>query len=73
MNWLTKKFEKFRGLPPRLMFIYALSKFVFGVGLGVLLVFYLPRFNWQLLGWILIVLSIIIMAIPRSKIILKKK
>jgi len=72
MGWFTKKFEKFRKLPPRPMFMHVLSKFVFGVGLGVLLVFYLPKFNWQLLGWLLIALSIII-AIPIIRIILKKK
>ena len=71
MSWFTKKFEKFRKLPPRPMFTHVLSKFVFGVGLGILLAFYLPKFNWQLLGWLLIVLSIII-AIPSLRIILKR-
>jgi len=72
MGWLNEKFEKFRRLPPRPMFTHVLSKFVFGVGVGVLLVFYLAKFNWRLFGWLLIVLSIII-AIPSVRMILKEK
>lgn len=72
MSWFTKKFEKFRRLPLLLMFTHVLGKFVFGVGLGVLLAFYLPKFNWQLWGWLLIVLSIII-AVPSLIGILKEE
>ncbi len=72
MGWFANKFEKFRKLPPRLMAMHVLSKFVFGVGLGILLVSFLPCCNWQLVGWLIIVISIII-AIPSVMIILKRK
>jgi len=71
MGWFAKKFERFRALPPRFMVIHVFAKFVFGMGLGVLLVIYVPQLNRQLLGWLLIVLSIII-AIPSLRLILRK-
>ena len=72
MGWFAKKFEQFRRLPPHLMFTHVLSKFVFGVGFGALLAFYLSWLDWQVLGWALVVLSIII-GIPSLRIILKRR
>lgn len=76
MSWLAeryaKKVEGFKKLPPRLMYTHVLGKFVFGVGLGALLTVWLSQFDWQLLGWVLIVLSIII-AIPSLRIIWKRR
>ncbi len=72
VGWLNKKIEKFRRLPRRYMFLHVLGKFVFGIGLGALLVIYIPQLDWRLLGWILIALSIII-AIPSAKKMLSRE
>lgn len=72
MSWFAEKFERFRQLPRRLMLTHVLSKVTFGIGFGALLAIYLPQLDWQLLGWILIAVSMII-AIPSLRIILSKK
>jgi hypothetical protein len=71
MSWFAEKFEKFRKLPTRLLMLHVTSKFLFGVGLGALLASYLKGLDWQICGWSLIILSLII-AIPSTYRILKK-
>ena len=48
------------------MFCWATSKFLFGVGLGMLLAFYLPDGPWLWIGWALIVLSFLV-GLPAAK------
>ena len=60
MGWAKEKIEKFDRLPKPLLIIHIFSKLVFGMGLGILLASYFSGLNWQLYGWLLIILSLII-------------
>ena len=60
MGWAAEKFEKFDRLPRPLLIVHIFSKLVFGLGLGILFATYLSDVNWQLYGWLLIILSLII-------------
>ena len=60
MGYATEKFEKFNKLPKPLLIVHIFSKPIFGMGFGILLASYLPDFNWQLYGWLLVILSLII-------------
>lgn len=67
MSWFSDKLEKFRQMSNSYLILLVAAKFLFGVGLGLLLAFWLPI--W--FGWIFIILSLII-AIPGTKFILEK-
>lgn len=60
MAWVAEKFEKFDKLPKPLLVVHISSKLLFGMGFGILLASYLSSINWQLYGWLLIILSLII-------------
>ena len=60
MGWAAEKFENFDRLPRPLLVVHIFSKLLFGMGLGILLASYLSGLNWQLYGWLLIILSLII-------------
>ncbi|NQS90719.1 hypothetical protein HQ584_13130 [Patescibacteria group bacterium] len=63
--------EKFRKLPASIIILHISGKFLFGVGLGALLAIYLYRCNWQLWGWVIIVIAVLIQ-IPGAYKVLKK-
>ena len=65
MGWLGDKIEKFRRVPNPYFSMHITGKFLFGVGLGVLLAIWLPVWT----GWVFIVAALLI-AIPSAKIIL---
>ena len=67
MSWLSNKIEKFRQVPNPYFYLHITSKFLFGVGLGVLLATWLPIWT----GWIFIIVALVI-AIPSARIILSK-
>jgi len=67
MSWLSDKTEKFRQVPNPYFSMHITAKFLFGVGLGVLLVTWLPIWS----GWVFIVAALVI-AIPSNRIILGK-
>ena len=67
MGWFGDKTERFRQVPNPYFTMHITSKFLFGVGLGLLLAIWLPVWT----GWIFIVLSLLI-AIPSVRIILGK-
>ena len=67
MGWFGDKMEKFRQMPNPYFALHITSKFLFGVGLGVLLAVWLPIWT----GWIFIGISLLI-AIPSTKIVLRK-
>ncbi|MBA7535757.1 hypothetical protein ES705_28015 [subsurface metagenome] len=67
MGWFGEKMEKFRRMPNPYFAMHITSKFLFGVGLGVLLAIWLPAWT----GWIFIVASLLI-AIPSARILLGK-
>ena len=60
MGWFNKCFEKFKEQSKEVIIAIVFAKFLFGVGLGVLLVSYLQGCDWKLFGWLLIVISLII-------------
>ena len=63
--------EKFRKLPISIMILHVSGKFLGGVGLGVLLASDLYRYDWQLWGWIIIVVAVLTQ-IPGAYKVLKK-
>ena len=67
MSWLSNKAEKLRQVPNPYFSLHITGKFLFGVGLGVLLATWLPIWT----GWIFIVAALVI-AIPSTRIILSK-
>jgi len=67
MGWFGEKMEKFRQIPNPYLSMHITSKFLFGVGLGLLLAIWLP--TWT--GWIFIVAALLI-AIPSARIVLGK-
>jgi len=67
MSWLGDKAEKFRRVPNPYFTMHITGKFLFGVGLGVLLAIWLPV--WA--GWVFIIAALLI-AIPSVRIVLRK-
>lgn len=67
MTWLGDKTEKFRRVLNPYFSMHITGKFLFGVGLGVLLATWLPIWT----GWVFIVAALVI-AIPSNRIILGK-
>lgn len=66
MGWFGDKIEKFRRMPNPYLSMHIISKFLFGVGLGILLAIWLPIWT----GWIFIIASLVI-AIPSTRIVLR--
>lgn len=67
MGWFGDKMEKFRHVPNPYFAMHIAGKFLFGVGLGLLLAIWLPV--W--IGWLFIILALLI-AIPSVRIVLGK-
>ena len=67
MGWFGDKAEKFRQMPNPYLSMQITGKFLFGVGLGLLLTIWLPVWT----GWIFIIAALLI-AIPSVRIILGK-
>jgi len=67
MSWFSAKVEKVRQVPNPYFSMYITGKFLFGVGLGLLLAGCLPMWT----GWIFIAAALVI-AIPSARIILRK-
>ena len=67
MSWISDKMKKFRQVPNPYFVLHITARFVFGVGLGLLLAYWLPMWT----GWIFIIVSFVI-AIPSTIIILRK-
>jgi len=57
--------EKFRGVPNPYFSMHITGKFLFGLGLGLLLATWLPIWT----GWVLIIAALLI-AIPSTRIVL---
>ena len=67
MSWLGDKTKRFRQVPNPYFSMHITAKFLFGVGLGLLLAIWLPVWT----GWIFIAISLLI-AIPSVRIVLGK-
>jgi len=65
MGWLGDKIEKFRRVPNPYFTMHITGKFLFGVGLGVLVAIWLPVWT----GWVFIAVALLI-AIPSARIAL---
>ena len=65
MSWIGDMTERFRDVPNPYFSMHITGKFLFGVGLGVLLATWLPVWT----GWIFIVAALLI-AIPSARIVL---
>ena len=53
------------------MMLHISCKVIFTLGLGALLAVYLKGANWQIIGWVLIIISLVL-SIPSAYAILKK-
>lgn len=69
MKRLVKKFRK---LPTPIMISHIAGKFLFGLGVGLLVASYLHQLDWYLFGGIIILISLI-MQIPGAFLVLKNK
>ena len=67
MGWIGNKMEKFRRVPNAYFGMHITGKFLFGVGLGVLLAIWLPVWT----AWVFIIAALLI-AIPSVRIVLRK-
>ncbi|MBA7635150.1 hypothetical protein ES703_42751 [subsurface metagenome] len=67
MGWFGDRMEKLRQVPNPYFTLHITSRFLFGVGLGILLAIWLP--TWT--GWVFIGIALLI-AIPSVRIILRK-
>ena len=67
MGWIGDKMEKFREVPNPYFALHITGKFLFGVGLGVLLAMWLPVWT----GWAFIIAALLI-GIPSARIVLGK-
>jgi len=67
MGWFGDKMEKFRQVPNPYFAMHITGKFLFGVGLGLLLAIWLPVWT----GWVFIVAALLI-AIPSVRIVLRR-
>jgi len=65
MSWIGDKMERFRDVPNPYFSMHITGKFLFGVGVGVLLATWLPVWT----GWIFIIMALLI-AIPSARIVL---
>jgi len=65
MGWIGDKMEKFREVPNPYFALHITGKFLFGVGLGVLLAMWLPVWT----GWAFIIAALLI-GIPSARIVL---
>ena len=70
MNRIAENIKKMAKLPVPLLAAYMFAKFLFGLGIGILLAGALD-FNWKLWGTVSIVLSVVI-NIPSGRRILKR-
>ena len=67
MSWFSDKMEKFRGVPNPYFSMHITGKFLFGVGLGLLLATWLPVWT----GWVFIIAALLI-AIPSARIVCRR-
>jgi len=67
MGWFGDKMKRGRQMPNPYFSLHITGKFLFGVGLGLLLAIWLPVWT----GWVFIVLALLI-SIPSARIILRR-
>jgi len=65
MGCIDRYFKKFMKLPKSIIVLHISAKFVIGLGIGAVLAVYLSQYDWQTIGFVLIVLAIL-MSIPAA-------
>ena len=71
IKWVKDKHKKIRSASTAILLTWVLAKFLFGVGLGVLLVVYVGSITtnqWLTAGWGLVALSVILGIAAATKI-----
>jgi len=72
MNKFNKKFRKFEKQSFPVMFSFIFSKFLFGIGLGVLFATYFQTHVWIFWGWLLIIISLLLHIPEMYNLLIKK-
>jgi len=67
MGWIGENIEKLRRLSGPYFIMYVMAKFLFGVGLGLLLATWLSVWT----GWVFIAVSLLV-GIPSARIFLRR-
>jgi len=67
MGWIGEKVDKFRRLPNSYLTMHVMARFLFGVGLGLLLATWLSVWT----GWVFIAVSLLV-GIPSARILLRR-
>ena len=70
-GWCVKKLDKLRRASASTVIGWATGKFLVGLGIGVLLATYFTGSAWEIHGWWLIVLGIVV-SIPACLAVFKK-
>lgn len=60
MSFLEEKYQKIKTLHLSNFVFWVLGKFLFGLGLGILLPVYIPNPGWLIAGWMLIAFALIL-------------
>ena len=72
MHWLEEKYVKLKTLHLSNFVFWVLGKFLFGLGLGILLPVYFWSSGWLIAGWMLIAFALILQ-IPAAIAVFHKK
>lgn len=72
MTYLEGKLEKIKSMHTSNFIFWIFGKFLFGLGIGILLPVYFGGFGWHIVGWLLIAFAIILQ-IPALMAVLPKK
>jgi hypothetical protein len=73
MDWIEQKLEKIKNQDTPYFLGWVVGKFFFGLGIGALLAVYYPRAAWEIHGWWLISLAIIVCLPTVYNVFLRKK
>ena len=71
MSWFGKKIDKIREQKKAIFCAWMIAKFLFGLGLGMLLASYFINHNWIKAGWFVVALGIVF-SLPVIKNLTKK-
>ena len=55
-----RRFDRLKKLPKLTLRLYMLGKILLLVGVGALLASYLPEYDWQFWGWVLVVVALLL-------------
>lgn len=72
MHYCEEKLERIKSMHISNFIFWILAKFLFGLGVGILLPVYFFAYGWIIVGWMLIVFAIIL-AIPALVAVHKRK